>query len=339
MHLQRVPGSDHSLANLVARRLAGAVVLFWLVLTLTFALLQLAPGDAASLLIAPDASAEDAARLRTSLGLDRPAPVQYARWIGGVLRGDLGVSLAQQRPVTTLLREAVPVSFWLGTASLLLTFAIGVPIGLAQAARRGRPIDHLLTVLTTTAYAAPTFWLALALVALFTYGASTWGFPAALRLPAFGIHSPAGNPGGWLGVVDLVRHAILPVGILSAVGAAGIARYARSNVADTLGQDFVRTARAKGLTPAAVHFRHVLRNILPALVVLFALALPGTVAGSVFVESVFAWPGTGRLLLSAIAARDFPVVLGATVVYAGVVILANLAADLALPLLDPRRRG
>lgn len=339
MHLQRVPGSDHSLANLVVRRLAGAVVLFWLVLTLTFTLLQLAPGDAASLLIAPDATADDAARLRRTLGLDQPAPVQYARWIGGVLRGDLGVSLAQQRPVAALLREAVPISFWLGSASLLLTFLIGVPIGLAQAARRGRAVDHLLTVLTTTVYAAPTFWLALALVALFTYGASSWGFPVALRLPAFGIHSPAGSPGGWLGVVDLVRHAILPVGILSAVGAAGIARYARSNVADTLGQDFVRTARAKGLTPAAVHFKHVLRNILPALVVLFALALPGTVAGSVFVESVFAWPGTGRLLLSAIAARDFPVVLGATVVYAGLVILANLAADLALPLLDPRRRA
>jgi peptide/nickel transport system permease protein len=339
MHLQRVSGSDRSLAVLVSRRLAGAAVLFWLVLTLTFVLLHLAPGDAASLLVPPDASAADAARLRASLGLDRPVPVQYARWLGSVLRGDLGTSLAQQRPVSAMLAEALPVSMWLGGTSLLLTFVVGVPVGMLQAARRGRAVDHGLTVLTTTVYAAPTFWLALALVAVFTYGASTWGFPAALRLPAFGIRSPAGSPAGWPGVVDLVRHAILPVGILAAVGAAGIARYARSSVADTLSQDFVRTARAKGLPPRSVHLKHVLRNVLPSLVVLFALALPGTVAGSVFVESVFAWPGAGRLLLGAIAARDFPVVMGATVVYAAMVILANLAAELVLPMLDPRRRA
>lgn len=339
MHLPRVSAPDHSLASLVLRRLAGAVILFWLVLTLTFVLLHLAPGDAAALLVPADATPEEAARLRTALGLDRPAPVQYARWLGGVLRGDLGTSLARNQPVAQLLREAVPVSLWLGGSSLLLTFAIGVPLGLAQAARRGRALDHALTVVTTTIYAAPTFWLALALVAVFTYGASSWGMPAALRLPAFGVRSPAGELSGLAGALDVLRHSILPVGILAAVGAAGIARYARSSVADVLDQDFVRTARAKGLPPAAVHFRHVLRNILPPLVVLFALALPGVVAGSVFVESVFAWPGAGRLLLTAIAARDFPVVMGATLVYAALVILANLAAELALPLLDPRRRA
>jgi peptide/nickel transport system permease protein len=333
------PADGHSFGSLVLRRLASAVILFWLVVSLTFVLLHLAPGDAAALLTPPDASAEDAARLRASLGLDEPAPVQYARWIGGVLRGDLGTSLAQQRPVRTMLAEALPVSFWLGASSLLLTFAIGVPLGLAQAVRRGRPLDHVLTVLTTAIYAAPTFWIALALVAVFTYGASSWDFPVALRLPAFGIRSPAGDLHGLAGVVDVIRHSILPVGILAAVGAAGIARYARSSVADVLDQDFVRTARAKGLHRRSVYMRHVLRNILPPLAVLFALSLPGVVAGSVFVESVFAWPGTGRMLLTAIAARDFPVVMGATLVYAALVILANLAAELALPLLDPRRRS
>lgn len=330
---------DHSLASVVGRRLAGALVLFWLVLTLTFVLLHLAPGDAGDLLVPPEATPEETARLRASLGLDAPAHVQYARWIGGVLRGDLGTSLAQQRPVVQMLREAVPISLWLGGSSLLLTFVIGVPLGMLQAARRGRLIDHALTVVTTVLYAAPTFWLALALVAVFTYGAASWGFPAPLRLPAFGVRSPAGELPGLAGVLDLVRHSILPVGILAAVGAAGIARYARASVADVLGQDFVLTARAKGLPARAVHFRHVLRNILPPLVVLFALALPGIVAGSVFVESVFAWPGAGRLLLTSIQARDFPVVMGATVVYAGLVILANLLADIALPLVDPRRRA
>jgi peptide/nickel transport system permease protein len=138
-------------------------------------------------------------------------------------------------------------------------------------------------------------------------------------------------------LLDVGRHAVLPLTILAAIGAAGIARYARTSVADILAQDWVRTARAKGLAPRRVYLRHVLFNILPAMVVLFALSLPGVVAGSIFVESVFAWPGMGRLMVTAIAARDYPVVLGATVWYAALVIFANLAADLALPLLDPRR--
>jgi len=196
----------------------------------------------------------------------------------------------------------------------------------------------VLTVTTTIAYAAPSFWLALALVAVFTYGAAAWGLPPWLRLPAFGLHTPGATLHGWDAFVDLVRHAVLPVSILAAVGAAGIARYTRSSIADVLGQDFVRTARAKGLAPRAVYFRHVLATILPALIVLFALALPGLVAGSIFVEQVFAWPGMGRLMVSAIVARDYPLVLGATAVYSALVILANLAGDVALPLVDPRRR-
>src|SRR6185369_1929685 len=167
----------------------------------------------------------------------------------------------------------------------------GVPVGMLQAARRGRLTDRALTVLTTTIYAAPSFWLALALVAVFTYGAAAWGLPPAWRLPAFGLHTPGAELGGWQRVADVVRHAVLPVTILTAVGAAGVARYARTSVADVLAQDFVRTARAKGAGSARVHLRHVLKNVLPPLVVLFALALPGVVAGSIFVEAVFAWPG------------------------------------------------
>src|SRR5690606_4358491 len=171
-----------------------------------------------------------------------------------------------RRPVAAILAEALPVSLALGGVSLFLSFVIGAAVGLLQAAWRGRAPDRVLTVLTTMAYAAPSFWLALALVALFTYGAATWGFPAALRLPAFGMHHPAGTPGGWWTVLDVVRHAILPVTVLTLVGAAGIARYARSAAADVLGSPFVRTARAKGAGPLRVHGRHVLRNALPPLV-------------------------------------------------------------------------
>jgi len=164
-----------------------------------------------------------------------------------------------------------------------------------------------------------------------------WGLPPALRLPAFGIRDPAGVETGWSALIDIARHAVLPVTVLAAVGAAGIARYARSTVADLAGAEWVRTARAKGLPSRAVYGRHVLANALPPLVVLLALSLPGVVAGSVFVESVFAWPGMGRVMVMAISARDYPVVMGATVLYAALVILANLAADLVLPLIDPRR--
>lgn len=326
-------------APIILRRLLGAVLLLWLVVTITFVLLHLAPGDAAAFLVAPDASAADAARVRRELGLDQPLAVQYARWLSDVLRGNLGESFALNRPVREVIADALPISLGLGMASLALTFLAGVPVGMLQAARRGRALDHVLTVLTTTVYAAPSFWLALALVAVFTYGAATWGLPPAWRLPAFGIETPGAQLDGLARALDVLRHAVLPVTILAAVGAAGIARYARSSVADILSQEFVRTARAKGAPERRVYFRHVLANVLPPLVVLFALALPGVVAGSIFVEVVFAWPGMGRAMYSAIVARDYPVVMGATVVYAGLVVLANLAADIALPIVDPRRRA
>ena len=185
----------------------------------------------------------------------------------------------------------------------------------------------------------PRFWLALALVAVFTYGAARWGLPAALRLPAFGVRDPASTAGGFAAAIDVMRHAILPVATLALIGAAGVARYARTAIADVLDSLWVRAVAAKGASRRRIRVRHVLPNALPPLVVLLALSVPGVLAGSVFVEAIFAWPGMGRLMLSAIAARDYPVVLGATALYSALVILANLAADLVLPLLDPRRRA
>ena len=323
----------------VASRVAGAAVLFWIVLSITFLLVRAAPGDPATLLVPENASAEDRARLRAELGLDAPLIVQYARWARALLKGDLGESFARRTPVRVVLAEAIPVSAGLGAVSLALTFLLGVTVGMYQATRRGTASDRALTIATTTVYAAPSFWLALALIATFTYGAARWGFPASFRLPAFGMRDPASDATGLAALGDLARHAVLPVLTLSAIGAAGIARYARTVAADLLGQDFVRTARAKGAPRTRVYARHVLANAWPPLVVLFALALPGLLAGSVFVEGVFAWPGMGRVTIAAVAARDYPVILGATVVYAAAVILANLAADLALPLLDPRRRA
>lgn len=322
-----------------ARRLAGAIAIVWLVLTLTFLLVRVAPGDPAALLIPPGASASDVERLRADLGLNRPLAVQYARWSAALLRGDMGESFALKRPVRDVIADALPISAALGAVSLALTFLIGVPIGMIQARRRGSWTDRVLTVTTVALYSAPSFWLALALVGVFTYGAAMWGLPAWMRMPAFGVETPGAMLHGGARLADVVRHAVLPVSILAAIGAAGIARYARTSIADVMQQDFVRTARAKGASEARIDYRHVLATILPAMIVLFALALPGVVAGSVFVESVFSWPGMGKTMLTAITARDYPLVMGATAVYAAVVVFANLAADLALPLVDPRRRA
>lgn len=327
----------HPVTYLVRRGLA-ALGLIWLVLTLTFVLLQAAPGDAADLLVPPDASPEVAAQLRQELGLDRPVTHQYGRWLANLLRGDLGESFRRREPVRTLLASALPISLWLGSMSLLLTFVVGVAIGALQASKRDRWTDRLLTGLTTAVYAAPSYWLALTAVATFTYGLSRIGAPVWMRLPAFGVTSPASEASGWAVLPDLIRHSILPIAVLAAVGAAGIARYARTAVLDLSRSEWVRTARAKGLTRSRVMFRHLLANALPPLVVLLMLALPGVVAGSVFVESIFAWPGMGRVMLEAISARDYPVVMGATVVYAALVVLANAASDILLHAVDPRRR-
>jgi len=317
-------------------RLVDAVVLLWLVTTLTFALIHLAPGDPATLLVAPTASAEEVAQQRARFGLDAPLPAQYAQWLGALLRGDLGTSLVSDRPVRGVILDALPLSLFLGGVSLAFSFVFGSLIGGWQALRASRATDVTVTVASTIIYAAPSFWLALALVVLATSGASAMGAPDWLRLPAFGVESPGGVATGLYRWFDLARHALLPLLVLALPGAAGVARYARQTVLDASHAPHVAAATARGLPRSRVERRHVWRTALTPLVVLFGLTLPGVIAGSVFVEQVFAWPGLGRTMLTAIASRDYPVVLALTVLYATAVIAANLFADLALLQLDPR---
>lgn len=322
----------------ILRRLLDALLLLWLVTTLTFALIHLAPGDPATLLIAPSATAAETARVRATLGLDAPVLVQYARWMTAVLHGDFGVSLVQGRPVLTLIADALPISLFLGGVSLLMSFVIGTVIGLMHALhlRRGST-DTVVTLLLTAAYATPSFWLALALIAVFTSGAAVLGLPEWLRLPAFGMSSPSASPIGvdW---GDRWRHAVLPLVVLTVPGLAGVARYALATIRETVKAPFVEAAAARGIPTHPLIWRYILKPAVAPLVVLFGLTLPGILAGSVFAEQIFAWPGLGRLMLSAIAGRDYPVVLALTMVYATAVILSNLFADLVLPWLDPRRR-
>ena len=318
------------------RRSGTAFILLWLVCTLTFALVHSAPGDAALLLLPPEADAATLARLRADLQLDAPLLQQYLRWLGNIARGDLGTSLATGRPVAESVAAALPVSMGLGLSSLLLTVLLGVSIGSAQARRAGSAADTALTVLSTTMYSAPTFWLSLAAVAAVTVGAASLGIPPAWRLPAFALRDPGVLDEG-AAMLDRLRHAVLPVLVLALTGAAGVARFARSAIVEAARGDARRTALGKGLTMRTAWTRHVVRVALPSIVALVALSVPGIVAGSVFVEGVFAWPGVGKLLLMAVAQRDHPVILAITLLYAAAVIVTNLLTDAVLPLLDPRR--
>jgi peptide/nickel transport system permease protein len=320
----------------LTRALVRALLLFACVLSLTFALLRLAPGDPATFLLPPGASASDAVRLRAELGLDRPIAVQYARWVRQTLGGHLGESFADRRPVRDVIGDALPVSIALGGASLLLSFAIGAAIGLLQAARRGTVLDVALTSATVLLIASPAYWLGLGAIACFTYLASSWSLPLELRLPAIGMSTPGSDLHGFVHLADLARHAVLPVTLLAAIGAAGVARYARTSALDAIDADWMRTARAKGASRRRVYGHHLLANLRAPLLTLFALSLPGTVAGSVFVETIFAWPGMGRLMVTAIVARDYPVVMGCAATFAALVIVANLTAEALLPWADPR---
>lgn len=339
MRYHRVRSRPRTPVIAIGRVLARTAVLYWCVLSLTFVLLRVAPGDPATFLLPPNASAADAVRLRASLELDRPVVAQYARWSERMLHGDLGTSFTERRPVRAVLADALPVSLALGGASLLLSFVVGAIVGIVQGARRGTLTDYTLTTVSVVLAASPAYWLGLAAIACFTYVASSLSLPMWMRLPAVGMTTPGADLHGLAHLADLLRHSILPVSLLAAIGAAGVARYVRTSALDSLDADWIRTARAKGLPERAVLGRHLLANLRAPLVTLFALMLPGTVAGSVFVETIFGWPGMGRLMVTSIVARDYPVVLGCAAAYGLVVIVANLVAESLLPWADPRLRA
>jgi peptide/nickel transport system permease protein len=266
--------------------------------------------------------------------------VQYLDWLRRFALLDWGTSLAQRRPVTAVLGAALAPTVLLVGLSLSLSWLAGLAIGVAQAARRGSALDTALTTLTTLLQSLPSYVLGLGLVLVFAYGAALGGWPEALRLPAFGaerIGAEFLTPGGRL--ADRLRHLVLPVLTLALIGAAGAARYARAATSEALRQPFIRTARAKGLGEGRVLWRHALRAALVPLITLIGLQLPALFSGAVFVEAIFAWPGMGRIAVEAVQARDYPVVMAVTAVFATLVVLGNLVADALAIVADPRQRG
>jgi peptide/nickel transport system permease protein len=319
------------LAALGRRAIAGLAVVAGVV-TLTFVLLLLAPGDPAERLLGPAATPAQLAVQRRALGLDRPLPAQFATWVARAARGDWGTSIATGRPVRALLGEAWPATVRLVGLSLLLSYVLGLAVGAVQAASPGSRLDTALSVASVTLFALPGYWLGLMLVMVFTYWARV--------LPAFGAAGlDADLLTGWARIADQLRHLALPLTTLTLVGVGGSARFVRGAMLDVGTQGFITTARAKGVSPARVMLHHVLRNALVPILILLGLSLPALFSGAVFVEAVFAWPGVGRVLVDAVHARDYPVVLAAATVSAVLVVVGNLLADALAACVDPRMRS
>src|SRR6058998_2050721 len=314
------------MSRYILQRLFGLIGVLFGVSIVLFLALHLAPGDPAQLLLGPLVRPDDLARLREELGLDRPLPIQYVTWLGQVLQGDLGRSIASHRPVLIEIVERFQATALLAGASLLISAVVGITVGVLAAINRGGWIDRASMVLALISMSTPSFWLGMVFIIVFSLVLGV--------LPGSGMISPRGDGG----VLDVLAHLILPALTLAAVPTAVISRLTRSSMLEVIGLDYVRTARGKGLSERRLVVRHVVPNALIGVATLVGIEAGYLLAGAVLVETVFAWPGLGSLLVTSILKRDFPIVQGGVMLIALSYVLINLATDLAYAYLDPRIR-
>lgn len=317
--------------NYILRRLLMMVPLLLGISILSFSIIKLAPGDPASLNVNMSAKIDPGyiTKLREAYGLNDPLYVQYGRWLKGMFTLNFGKSFKDDRPVIEVIGERIPATLLLTGLSEALLFLIAVPLGVAAAYYRERWLDRFTTLFSFVGFATPTFWLALLLMLVFGVQLN-W-------LPVSGMWSVGSEYLPWYGRLgDLAWHLILPVTVSVFGGLASVSRYARSNMVEVLQQDYIRMARAKGLTEFRVVFRHTLPNALLPIITLLGLSLPGLLAGGTIIETIFGWPGMGRLNWEAIMSRNYPVVMGIGIILAFFTLLGNLLADIAYAAMDPR---
>lgn len=312
----------------IVKRLLISVVVLFGVTVAVFGLLQLAPGDPASIMIDPLRYTGDReaaiAELRVKLGLDQPLVVQYFLWLGQVLTGNLGFSTATNQPVAALLVERAPATLMIMVPGLIVGAVAGTLLGIAAALRKNKIADHLATAYGVATVSVPGFFIAL--LAILVFGVQ------------LGWVATGGMTSGAGGLADFVRHAALPILVIGAILAGPYSRYARASMLDVLQQDHLAAATARGLRRGAVIRRHALRNAMLPLISVTALELPALVAGTVIIESVFSWPGMGRMALQAIYSRDYAVILAFSLIVAILVLVSNFIADLMYAVVDPRIR-
>jgi peptide/nickel transport system permease protein len=306
------------------KRLLAVVPMLLGVSLLLFAIMNILPGGPEGMFVGENMDPSTVAYVRKNLGLDQPMPVRYARWLLAALGGDLGRSFRDGQPVLDHIVARIPATLQLTGAALLLALAVAVPAGLLSASRPYSWADRVLTPVAFVGLSFPSFWLGIMLILLFS---EMLGW-----LPGSGI-ATYGREGD---VLTRLRHALLPTLTLASIQIAAFMRYTRTAMLEVLGEEYVRTARAKGLPPRTVLVKHALRNALIPVTTVVGLALPGLVGGAVVVETVFAWPGLGRLAVDAVFQRDYPIIMGIEMIIAAAIILANLATDLVYSLLDPR---
>jgi len=301
---------------------------------ISFAVIHLAPGDTVDLDTAmnPRVSAEARARIRHLYGLDKPLHLQYVDWVKRLVKLDLGESFSQDhRPVKDKIFERIPITLTIEALSLVFILLVAVPLGVYSAARQYSLFDKISTVVVFVGFATPTFWLALLLMILFGVELG-W-------LPISGIRSLDHDGLSMAGkLVDYARHLAMPIFVSAFGGLAGISRYMRSNMLEVIRQDYITTARAKGLPERVVVYRHALRNALLPVVTILGLSVPGLIGGSVIFESIYAIPGMGLLFYQSVLARDYPVIMGILVIGAFLTLLGNVLADVSYALVDPRIR-
>jgi len=304
------------MVRILLRRLAMLPPLLLAVSLLIFVAVHAMPGDPARLMAGPQATTPAIDAMRARLGLDQPLPAQYFAFLSHALHGDLGISVASKLPVTREIADHLPPTLALATISELLAVAIGIPLGMLAGIGRGGLFDRAVVFLSAIGASVANFWLALMLMELF-----------AVRLRWL----PLLGAGDW-------THYVLPAIVLAVLPAALILRMTRAGMIEVLAQDYIRTAHAKGLSLMAVYLRHALRNVLSPIVTVVALNLGSLIGGAVITETVFDWPGLGRLLVDAVRMRDYPIIQGMTLLAVLTVVLANLAGELAILLLNPQLR-
>ncbi|MHA6263089.1 ABC transporter permease [Arenibacterium sp. CAU 1754] len=314
-------------------RVFYAVLLLIAVLVLNFSLMHMAPGDVADTISQSMGGADQELldQIRADYGLDQPFLVQLGRYIGGVFQGNLGYSFFYNQPVTKLILERLPATLLLVITAQILALVVGVVLGVISARKPNGIASHFVTFLALFGYSAPVFWTGILLLIAFSLKIQ-W-FPVA------GMQDVTISGGVWVHFWDVVRHLVLPMVTLSSIFLALYSRLSRATMMEVLGSDYVRTAKAKGLSENQVVYKHALKNSLSPVITLAGLQLSAVVSGAVLVESVFSWPGLGTLAFQSIIARDTPTILGILFFSALVVIVGNLLTDMALRAIDPRMRG
>ena len=306
----------------ILQRLAGMVAVMFTVVTIVFIIVRIAPGDPAAVMLGPDATAQDISQLRARLGIDRPLPIQYALFLGQLIRGDLGDSIFLNRPVLSALADRAEPTFFLTLFAIAIASVIAIPIGILSAYRRGSLFDQATTTVAMLAASIPSFWLGLLLIQYF-----------AVR---FGVFPVSGYGGPGASLATRLYHLVLPAFALGIVSSALILRFTRASMLDVLNDDYVRTARSKGMGEFRVVMKHAFKNALIPVLTVIGLTAALLVSGAVVTETVFGLPGIGSLVVSAVLRRDYPVIQGALLIIAALYVLINFVIDMLYLAIDPR---